>query len=478
MPSLAAFLPVHPMLANAVPTWTDKEVLIAVGSTIAAMIPVVLFIVRFATRRPRRRRPAESPTGTDQTDRLQEMESQLGSAQRSLADLASLHAETSRAATEQEVNQQRLIADLSQSLDALGRQVHDQRDELAEAHHRIQWMMGRDGEIWNESGRGRRPTFTKLGEAARPMPILSVLNLKGGVGKTTITANLAAALDHLGYRVLLVDLDLQGSLSGIFLTPQAQADRAACPGLLEEFLFGAFENDRPPLRPFAAPVLPRGHSGLVPTSDRLAYAETNLTIRWLLRERGRDVRFLLRTALHDGGIASDFDVVLLDCPPLINLSCVNALAASDYLLIPVLPSRQTIDRVPVLLDRAREIKGGINPQLDVLGIVGNRTSGSETRSEARRLQGRTLGTTDDEENMLAGLAANCSCSEHWAGEVPLLRRCIPRRNDIPKAEAEPRTLRLGDWSFEVFLELACEVAGRLTPHGLRTPCAVTEGVGS
>jgi cellulose biosynthesis protein BcsQ len=87
----------------------------------------------------------------------------------------------------------------------------------------------------------------------------------------------------------------------------------------------------------------------------MAYAELNLTMQWLLRLGKRDTRFLLRKALHQKRVTNRFDIVLLDCPPLFNTCCVNALAASDYLLIPVLPSRKAAERVPLLLERLQRV---------------------------------------------------------------------------------------------------------------------------
>ena len=83
---------------------------------------------------------------------------------------------------------------------------------------------------------------------------------------------------------------------------------------------------------------------------------------------------VLRRALHAKGLANRFDVVLLDCPPLVNLCCANALAASDFLLAPVTPNTKAIERVTPLLHRVLEVRAtGVNPDLNVLGVVTNRT---------------------------------------------------------------------------------------------------------
>ncbi|MFO0966095.1 MAG: AAA family ATPase [Gemmataceae bacterium] len=75
------------------------------------------------------------------------------------------------------------------------------------------------------------------------------------------------------------------------------------------------------------PILDDAECGIVPTSDKLAYAEMNLTMSWLLKLGKKDTRFLLRRALHQKRITNRYDLVLMDCPPLINTCCVNALAA-------------------------------------------------------------------------------------------------------------------------------------------------------
>jgi cellulose biosynthesis protein BcsQ len=125
--------------------------------------------------------------------------------------------------------------------------------------------------------------------------------------------------------VLLLDLDLQGSLAGLFLPGKAQEDLYNNEKMLADFSASSFGAEYPNLLDYTAPILSEGKSGLVPTTDGLAYAETNLTIRWVLREGNRDPRFLLTRELQLKRITNAYDVVLLDCPPLMNVCCVNAL---------------------------------------------------------------------------------------------------------------------------------------------------------
>ena len=100
-------------------------------------------------------------------------------------------------------------------------------------------------------------------------------------------------------------------------------------------------------------------------------------MQWQLGHRMRDVRFLLRRGLHAKEVAKRFDIVLLDCPPILNACCLNALAASDYVLVPAVPSRSAAVRVPLLLHRLEQLKPVINPNLQVLGALLNRTHGTQ-----------------------------------------------------------------------------------------------------
>src|SRR5262249_38680652 len=206
--------------------------------------------------------------------------------------------------------------------------------------------------VWERKVLQSAPRFRPLSE--RHAAIISVLNLKGGVGKTTVTSHLGAALAAKGYRALLMDLDLQGSLSSLFMNEHALVQRSKERKLLQHFLLDMAERRNADLRGCCVPV-PTVNGGLtvVPNADSMAYAELNLTMQWLLRLGKRDTRFLLRKALHQRRVTRRYDVVLLDCPPLFNTCCVNALAASDYVVVPVVPSTKAAERVPLLLERLR-----------------------------------------------------------------------------------------------------------------------------
>lgn len=244
-----------------------------------------------------------------------------------------------------------------------------------------------EGRIWQRKVLKGVPPFRPLHE--RHAAIISVVNLKGGVGKTTVTAHLAMGLSSRGYRVLMVDLDLQGSLSSLFVNESVLEQRLQDGLLLQHFITKVATRQKANLLDCCAPVLD-GSAAIVPTTDSLGYAESGLTMQWQLGYGKRDVRFLLRRGLHQKRVAKRFDIVLLDCPPILNACCLNALAASDYVLVPTVPSRSAAVRVPLFLRRLELLRPVINPNVQVLGALLNRTHGTQPSQWERDLWNTTL----------------------------------------------------------------------------------------
>ena len=101
-----------------------------------------------------------------------------------------------------------------------------------------------------------------------------MLNIKGGVGKTTVTAHLGAAFAAKGYNVLLLDLDLQGSLSSLFMNESALVQRSEAGLLLQHFLLSMAERCKANLQEYCLPLpILNGKSAIVPNADSIAYAE-------------------------------------------------------------------------------------------------------------------------------------------------------------------------------------------------------------
>lgn len=421
--------------------WTNKEVLYAFGSAAAVLIPALLTVYRILSAGLRHRLAAANREINALEERLANaVEEADGSAAREaialLDDARKQLEQLARESEEKEDAHQSAAAMLRSDLESI-------RAQLAAERRRIEHAVGSDGFTWNEKVRYNAPDFRSLDE--RQMPIVSVLNLKGGVGKTTLTANLGAALSRRGWKVLVIDLDLQGSLTGLFLEEQDQEVLAQKQRLIGDFLARSFDAEYPNLLTYVTPVLQSDHSALVGTVDTLAYAEMSLTVRWLLREGNRDPRFILRRELHLKRISNRFDIVLLDCPPLINISCINALAASDYVLVPVMPSKAATDRVPVLLSRMLQFRENINQHLKLLGLVANRTWGVEL--------------TSDEKNRLSQLEV--TSKNVWGENIHLFKTAIRQSADVRMAEDEHRPLAETETMAQAFGLLAAEIENRL-----------------
>lgn len=341
-------------------------------------------------------------------------------------------------------------------------QLDTREKEEATRENRVRKALELEGAIWTQPVMAGTYPFVPLAE--RRTPIVSVLNLKGGVGKTTLTAYLAWALADRGYRVLLVDLDLQGSLSSFFLSGHDLRTMEHGKGLLRHYLDAVAKDRTTKLLDYVVPVPqlnPR--SCLVATTDKLAYSELGQTFQWLLRvgrpshqwNGRRDVRMLLRRALHAKGLANRFDIVLLDCPPLVNLCCANALAASDFVLVPVTPNVKAIERVTPLLKRMIEVQEtGVNPGLGLLGLVVNRHQNADL--------------TPKEKDLLKDLPQ--STYDILKTDAYIFDTTVPQRTQFRDAEDAFVAPEVGSDVRKVFETMAEELTKRL-PQSCRQPSA-------
>jgi chromosome partitioning protein len=179
--------------------------------------------------------------------------------------------------------------------------------------------------------------------------IIAIANQKGGVGKTTTCVNLAASLAATHRRVLLVDLDPQGNATMGCGVNKGDLDETICDVLLQDV----------PARDLIRPA-PHGGFALLPSNQDLTLAEVQL-----LSQPEREYR--LRRALAP--VASDYEYVLVDCPPAINMLTVNALTAADGVLIPMQCEYYALEGLTALLGTIEQIRGSANPRLQLYGIL-------------------------------------------------------------------------------------------------------------
>ncbi|MEE9271952.1 MAG: ParA family protein [Robiginitomaculum sp.] len=179
--------------------------------------------------------------------------------------------------------------------------------------------------------------------------IISIVNQKGGVGKTTTSINLAAALTLLGKRVLLIDLDPQGNATTGLGLKRGTTDNTLYDVLVE----GA---------PLMDAVIKTNVEGLFLVASDLDMSGAELVIG---NAADRSVRLKNALASYD----TDLDYVLIDCPPALGLLTVNALAASDSVLVPLQCEFYALEGLSQLLKTVELAKVKINPNLVIDGVM-------------------------------------------------------------------------------------------------------------
>ncbi len=182
--------------------------------------------------------------------------------------------------------------------------------------------------------------------------IIAIANQKGGVGKTTTTINLGAALAEAGKRVLIVDLDPQGNAStGLGVEPD-EREFTTYELLLEEIQLSQVVQDTT-----------ISNLRIVPATIDLSSADIEL-----ISNEKRS--YLLHDALRQTDIDKyDFDYILIDCPPSLNLLTVNAMVASHSVLVPLQSEFFALEGLSQLMLTIREVRNSANPNLRIEGIV-------------------------------------------------------------------------------------------------------------
>ena len=201
-------------------------------------------------------------------------------------------------------------------------------------------------------------------DPAKPATIIALCNQKGGVGKTTTTINLGAALVELGRRVLLVDFDPQGSMT-VGLGVNAHE--------LDQSIYHVLMDREIALKDL---IMSTGVEGLdlVPSNIDLSAAEMRL-----VTEVGREQ--VLARVLKP--VRGDYDVILIDCQPSLGLLTVNALTAANAVLVPLECEYFALRGVALLKDTIEKVRDRTNDELEIIGLLG-------TMYDSRTLHGKEV----------------------------------------------------------------------------------------
>lgn len=217
-------------------------------------------------------------------------------------------------------------------------------------------LLGPTGRPWPDL-----PEPTPPRPGPRRALVIALCNQKGGVGKTTTTINLGAALAETGRRVLLVDFDPQGSLSvGLGVNPHT----------LKTSIYNLLLSKETDVHDV---IMDTGVEGLdmLPANIDLSAAEVQL-VSEVAREQ------TLRRVLAK--VRGEYDVILIDCAPSLGLLTVNALTAADKVVIPLECEFFALRGVALLTDTIEKVQERLNPELEVLGIVGTMYDGRTLHS--------------------------------------------------------------------------------------------------
>lgn len=284
------------------------------------------------------------------------------------------------------------------------------------------------------------------------VPIVAIANMKGGVGKTTTAANLAAHFSaHNAKPVLLIDFDYQGSLS------QTIVGQSKGPASIRELRSHTLL--RGAIAPADAQAHARPQSGGLERVDLyschypFATIENNLMIDWIQANQAQvpsidDLRYRLCRLLRESEFQRRYSIILIDCPPRITTGTINALTAATHLLIPTRLDDLSAEAVDYFIEQYERMRPSLFPALKVAGILPTMTTTN------------TEGLADYEQRARDRLI-RFSKAQFQRDDLVLIAQKVPQRAEISRFAGEGVAYLRNNGVRAIFDKLGKELAQRL-----------------
>lgn len=315
-----------------------------------------------------------------------------------------------------------------------------QQSQLSKLDELRTALDGEEDELWNLHG-ADAPLAVRKRLAQMRLKIITVMNLKGGVGKTTTVANLAAYFATKNKRVLVIDLDYQGSLTGILVSAGGFRTPKNAEALATHFLSGehAPESLARQVSTFGSNLENIDLIGSGIAFDRF---ENRAMLRWLIGDETDDIRFRLAHILTSAPF-EPYDIVLIDAPPRMSLGAINALMTSHALLMPTVLDGLSVSALNTMVSRTNKIKVA-NPSLRYAGVVGTlRGSRGDDVVEDARIEA-------------------CKTLKNWNGTSHLYRSEIKYFTDLARLAGTDLAYKKHPGVRDAYIALGDELASEIS----------------